>query len=96
MTPVQRPPVFVPRASYRQRRMRDMARLLPMVGAVLFLIPLIWPQRGDDGGATGDVQMTSDAIIYVFGTWVVLIALAALVGRLLGSDDPATDPAGKP
>lgn len=93
MTPAPRPPVFVPRASYRQRRIRDMARLLPLVGAVLFLIPLVWPQQRD-GAAAGDVQMTSGAIVYVFAAWVILIALAAVIGRLLGPDDAATDPSG--
>ncbi len=97
-SPPPRPPVFVPRASYRQRRIRDMARLLPMVGAVLFMIPLLWPQRGD-GPGTGEVQMTSGAIVYLFTTWVILIALAAIISRLTGSDDASGDdpaaPAGR-
>ena len=94
MTPAPRPPVFVPRAAYRQRRLRDLARLLPLVGAVLFLIPLLWPQRGD--GLSGEVQMTSGAIVYIFATWAALVVVSALISRLLRPDDPATDPLAEP
>ncbi len=85
MTPKPQPPVFVPRASYRQRRVRDLARLLPIVGAVLFLLPLLWPQAG------ADAQMTSGAIVYLFAVWAILIVFSALISRLLGPDDAAAE-----
>ena len=44
-----KPPVFLARASYRQRRLRDAARLLPMVAGVLMMLPLLW-SRSDGSG----------------------------------------------
>ena len=75
--------VFLERASYKQRRLRDAARLLPLLGAVLWVIPLLWPD--DDPGSNNSV----DAVLYTFGVWVALIALTALVSRRLQDDDPA-------
>ena len=65
-----RGPVFLERRSYRQRRLRDAARMLPLLGAVLWLLPLLF-------GMDGESPKTSEAMLYVFGVWVVM-ALAAL------------------
>lgn len=65
-----RGPVFLERRSYRQRRLRDAARMLPLLGAVLWLLPLLF-------GMDGQSPKTSEAMLYVFGVWVVM-ALAAL------------------
>lgn len=73
--------VFLERRAYHKRRMRDLARAVPIIGAVLISIPLLWPQ-GDDG------VTNSTAVIYVFGVWIVLIALAALISRVVQSDEP--------
>lgn len=73
--PLQPPPVFLERQSYRRRRLMDAARLLPLMGAALFAVPLLWPT--DEAGA---VRMSA-AITYVFGVWAVLIAVSALFGR---------------
>ena len=88
--------LFLERHSYRRRRLSDAARLLPIVGAALFLIPLLWPDAGDgvvdgggDGGSNGAVP-TSLATLYIFGVWAGLIVVAALFGigtRLLGRAD---------
>lgn len=80
---MSRAPVFLARASYRQRRIRDAARALPVLGTVLCLIPLLWPESGPDR------QLTSSALIYLFGVWVLLILLSALVARFVRVDDPA-------
>lgn len=74
----RRPPLFVGRGSYRQRRLADAARILPAFGAVLMALPLLWP-RGDAPGTPA----TSSAMIYVFGCWALLAAIAALLARRL-------------
>ena len=60
-------PLFLARAVYRRRRMRDAARLLPVLGLLLMLLPAL----GRD--SSGDVR---DAI-YLFVLWALLIAAAA-------------------
>jgi hypothetical protein len=92
MRPPAPAPVFLARASYRQRRLRDAALLLPVLGAVLFCVPLLWPQTGDDG------QSSAGALIYVFGAWAALIVCAFVVSRMLraqanaSGDGPKTGP----
>lgn len=77
----RRQPLFLGRVSYRQRRLADAARLLPIVGGVLMALPLLWP-RGDEAGTPA----TSTAMIYVFGCWALLTAISALLSARL---DPA-------
>jgi hypothetical protein len=79
-----KPPLFLARASYRQRRLRDAARLLPVIAGILWMIPLLWP-RGQVAGA-GAAQSTSGAIIYFFGVWVLLILCAAFLARRVRPD----------
>lgn len=83
MSAGQKPALFLERSSYRQRRLRDAARLLPLLGAVLFAIPLLWP----DGP---DAPDTADALIYTFIVWIVLIVLAAIISSRLWPDDAPT------
>ncbi|WP_283967644.1 hypothetical protein [Tritonibacter sp. AK171] len=65
---------FVERRTYRRRRLMDIARLAPLIGALLFLVPLLWPEqhlsegRGHDAGSS-----MSTAMIYIFGVWIGLI-----------------------
>lgn len=63
-------PMFLARAPYRRRRLRDAARLLPILGMFLLLLPLFWTHGSRDSLAAGDV-------IYFFLVWVGLIAVAA-------------------
>ena len=90
----KRPPslVFLERQAYKRRRMRDLARAVPIIGAVLLSIPLLWT-RGAPGseGAT-----TSQALVYVFAVWVFLIGLAALISRVVKSDALKQKPADPP
>jgi len=82
-----KPPTFLARTTYRQRRLRDAARLLPLVGAVLVAIPLLWPREGEAAAAT------SSAITYIFGVWVILIVLSFVLSiRIDPDDDPAERP----
>ncbi|MFU8882542.1 MAG: hypothetical protein ACNA7Q_09265 [Rhodobacterales bacterium] len=91
--------LFLERRSYRQRRLMDAARLLPVVGALLWLVPLLWPQSGADPAARAGVS-TSSAILYIFGVWTFVVLAALLVSLLVdtksdrspdGTSDGASD-----
>ena len=75
------PPVFLERQSYRRRRLMDAARMLPLFGVLIFAVPLLWPNP-DATEITAEgvrtVQM-SDAILYIFASWAVLICLSVLL-----------------
>jgi hypothetical protein len=73
------PSVFLERESYRRRRLMDAARLLPILGALLFMLPLLWPDP-DPGEATNGIAMSS-AMIYVFAVWIGLIGAIFLFGK---------------
>ena len=77
------PWVFLERRSYRRRRLLDAARVLPLLGAALFMVPLLWP-RPDPAAAPGapDPLPMSTAVIYVFGVWAGLIVLGAVISHL--------------
>lgn len=70
-------PVFLARQGYRRRRLMDAARALPVLGAFLFLIPLLW--SGEDGGGAP----TRVGVVYLFIIWAVLIASAGWLARYL-------------
>ncbi|MEY3533004.1 MAG: hypothetical protein RI979_1028 [Pseudomonadota bacterium] len=74
-------PLFLARAVYRRRRLRDAARLLPVLGLLLMLLPAL----GRD--TSGDVR---DAI-YLFVLWAVLIAAAAVLAPGLSSTEGDQD-----
>jgi hypothetical protein len=82
MKPPIQPPVFLERRSYRQRRMMDALRLLPVLGVLLWLFPLFWPSPSGLPGASEPMAM-SGAVIYVFVVWLLLIAAAFTLGRFL-------------
>jgi hypothetical protein len=67
--------MFLQRRTYRRRRLMDAARILPLIGIVLFIIPLLWPQTGD---AKGEPTATSTAITYIFVIWALLIWASAV------------------
>jgi len=75
-----RQPLFVARDTYRRRRMMDAARMLPVVGIVLILLPLLWSPAGDE---PRDTAMDG---IYLFAIWGLLVALAAMLAP--GLADP--------
>jgi len=75
-------PVFLERRTYRRRRLMDAARLLPVIGAVLFLVPILWMQMPGDGPGT------ARAAVYVFCVWAGLIVLAVWVSRRLSDGSP--------
>jgi hypothetical protein len=63
-------PLFLARAPYRRRRLRDAARLLPVLGMFLLLLPLFWTPDSRMSLSSGDV-------IYFFSVWLFLIGVAA-------------------
>ena len=69
-----RQPLFLARAVYRKRRLRDAARMLPVLGLVALQLPMMWPPSGYGW-------------VYVFAIWFGLIVLAAILARALRGDD---------
>lgn len=69
-------PLFLARQNYRRRRIEDAARLLPLLGGILFLLPLMV------GGDIGPMRL-----VYVFSAWFMLILSALLLARHLGKQD---------
>ena len=90
MSQNNRPPVFLERRSYRQRRMMDALRLMPVLGLMLWMRPLFWPNGDTESGVA-----YSNAMIYVFGVWTLLIVLNVSLWRVLrtriNADIPAED-----
>ncbi len=80
--------VFLERRSYRLRRLGDAARLLPVLGLVLFLLPLFW---GPD--ASGQPRLTAWDGIYLFVVWCGLIALSVILSRRLSGGGTGAVPA---
>ena len=82
----RRSPVFLARRAYRLRRLRDAARLLPLAGAFLLLLPILWapgPQATRDTAWDG---------IYIFAIWGLLILAAALLAQGLTAGDEGAGP----
>ena len=84
--------VFLERRSYRRRRLIDGLKLLPFLGAWLFLLPIFWPGAGEETSRSMSV-----ALYYVFGVWFALILLTALLVRSIRRSGPrdATDAQGE-
>jgi len=82
----RRGPLFLKRGSYRKRRLRDGARMLPVLGWFLFFMPVLWAQSGGaQEGTAGDGHL--------FVVWGVLIAVAAVLAPGLGTGEEAEAPA---
>jgi hypothetical protein len=83
-----RAPLFLERDDYRRRRLMDAARILPVLGAILFLLPLLWePQHTP-------LPDTAAGGTYLFAVWGLMILAAALLARRLAArhDPPASAP----
>ena len=76
-----REPVFLARQSYRRRRLMDAARLLPLLGALLVFLPILWSPGG----------RTAAGLIYLFLVWLVLIGVVAVLSRRLADPDLAPE-----
>lgn len=73
-------PLFLAPASYRRRRLSDAARLLPVLGILLLLLPLMWTE-------SSDLRLTSGHVIYFFGVWFFLVIAAAAFAPGLQAGD---------
>ncbi len=78
--------MFVERQTYRRRRLRDAARVLPALGVLLWAVPLLWSIEGDQ-------TVASSALMYLFGVWAILVVAAALIASRLGREAEITDKA---
>ncbi|MDU9002508.1 hypothetical protein [Sedimentitalea todarodis] len=75
------PSMILERQNYRRRRLMDAARILPLLGALLFALPLLWPASGPEGDLGDDGVAMSSAIIYVFSVWSALIVSILVFGK---------------
>lgn len=73
--------LFLAPQNYRQRRLRDAARLLPVLAVFLIFLPMLW------GGQSSDLRQTGPDVIYLFVVWFALIIAAAILARHLQRDD---------
>ena len=71
-------PLFLERDSYRRRRVADAAKLVPLVGLVLWLLPALWASE----------NRTSESMFYVFAVWGFLIIAVWLLSRRLKQVEP--------
>lgn len=85
MTPTRPTKVFLERPTYRRRRLMDAARLLPVLGALLLAVPLLWPRASVPDPSATPVAM-SVAITYVFAVWLILIVMGAVFGFFVRSE----------
>ena len=84
-----RAPLFLPRPEYRRRRLVDAARLLPVFGGFLMLLPILWTPAEMQG------RNTAQDGIYLFFIWAVLVGLAAwLAPSLADAADDGADAEG--
>lgn len=80
-------PVFLARKSYRRRRMTDAARLLPVVGVFLILLPVLWQPASTAAPDTGY------GVAYLFIVWTVLIIAARVISHFVAGEADASDDA---
>lgn len=81
----ERGPLFLARRTYRLRRLSDAARMLPIAGAVLFAVPLLWETEG---------VRTTRAMFYIFGLWIVLAVIAGVISARLRPTESEDIPKG--
>lgn len=83
----RRKAVFLERRLYRRHRLMDWVRVLPFIGFVLWMTPLLWDHPLD-----APVR-TAGATIYIFLVWLLLILLSGgsawLLKRHAASEDKA-------
>lgn len=75
--PQSQMPLFLARASYRQRRLRDVVRVLPIAGFFAWILPTV----------AGSIPATSSVGLFIFAVWIVLIIVSALINSRFNLDD---------
>ena len=81
-----RAPLFLERHSYRRRRLGDAARMLPVFGLMLLLLPIFWSPE-----TAGTPRATAWDGVYLFCVWAARIVAAALLSRKLTAAPPPDD-----
>jgi hypothetical protein len=81
--------LFLERRTYRRNRLQDAARLLPVLGVILFFGPVFI------GGAEDAGTSLAGWLVYLFIVWLGLIVVTMAVSRALAEDGPGT-PAAPP
>lgn len=76
-------PLFLARAVYRRRRLRDAGRLLPIFGLLLLILPALGHSDASGAGQTA---------IYIFAVWALLIAAAAALAPGLSRTEAEAEP----
>lgn len=69
-------PLYLARTSYRQRRLRDVVRVLPVAAFIAWVLPVM----------SGVVSATSAVGLYIFTGWLVLILVSAVITASLRPD----------
>ncbi|MBJ3762835.1 hypothetical protein ILP92_08760 [Maribius pontilimi] len=64
------------RADDRRRRVHDAARILPLLGVVLFALPVLW-------AASGPPASSARSGLYIFAVWALLIVAARALAYAL-------------
>ncbi len=77
---------YLARPGYRLRRLIELIRLLPFLGLLFVLLPLLWAT-----GRDAEPALTSAGWLYIFATWFILIIAAAVAARALGAARQADD-----
>ena len=80
-----RSPLFLKRRIYRRRRLRDAARMLPVLGLFLLMLPVLWAQGGQER------QSTAWDGLFLFVVWLLLVLLAAAMAPGLAEETGADD-----
>lgn len=78
-------PIFLERRTYRKRRLIDALRLLPILGAVLWGIPMFLGQDAQNPVSVSGVM------IYIFVVWIALIIACFALVRRIGDTDQNWD-----
>ena len=75
--------VFLPKKTYRNRRLIDVAKIVPFIALFFALMPIMW---GNDGALAN----VSKSFVYFFGIWLGLIlfqyGLTRVLGRILNDE----------
>ncbi len=74
-------PVFLERRSYRRRRLHDAARLLPVLGLLGWMVPLLWSVDSAKAPASSNV------LTYVFLVWAALISACFLISSRMSRNE---------
>lgn len=83
--------LFLERRTYRQARLQDAARLLPVLGLVLFFGPSFIRGEAPEGDG-----LLAGWLIYYFAVWLGLICAAGFLSWALMRTDPAGPTAAAP